>query len=399
MQKILVLCDRIPPEHSATGKIEYHIAKELSQRTQVHLVCLAQERREYAEQELYIHTVQSRYGKYRQLVEQAQTKRGLCKLLQKVKYRIYYQIAQRMGADEVKDHKRQLIRTCHRIIKEQKINTLLVASNPFANQEIAAQLVKKNPGLRWYAHMMDSSRHNAVSANGAEHERRILSDTRKIFAMPVLGYDTDFCADFQDKLLFLDLPIIPIKAGGIRQQTENKATVDYIYTGLFYKEIRNPENLLKVFSSLPKNHILHLYSRGCEDILKSYQQALGQKLQIHGFVDTQALEKAVAEADVLINIGNTVANQVPSKVYEYIAAGKPVLSFYQNEDDLSLAHLKKYPLAFSLPYEKWQQELNSIMVWLENLPKEPLSYEQATADLKEKRLSSVSDIIWQFLQL
>ena len=35
------------------------------------------------------------------------------------------------------------------------------------------------------------------------------------------------------------------------------------------------------------------------------------------------------EADILVNIGNSIDNQMPSKIFEYISTGKPILNFYK----------------------------------------------------------------------
>ena len=53
-------------------------------------------------------------------------------------------------------------------------------------------------------------------------------------------------------------------------------------------------------------------------------------------------------------------NQVASKVYDMIAFGKPILNFYQNENDISLEHMSKYPLCKSMPYVVAQKTVDEI---------------------------------------
>lgn len=54
----------------------------------------------------------------------------------------------------------------------------------------------------------------------------------------------------------------------------------------------------------------------------------------------QAVKNMQSNADFLLNIGNRVANQLPSKVLEYIAAGKPVINIYKNRNCPTLALLQ-----------------------------------------------------------
>lgn len=46
----------------------------------------------------------------------------------------------------------------------------------------------------------------------------------------------------------------------------------------------------------------------------------------------QSAKNLQLKSDFLLNIGNAVVNQLPSKVLEYISTGKPVINFYKTED-------------------------------------------------------------------
>ena len=58
--------------------------------------------------------------------------------------------------------------------------------------------------------------------------------------------------------------------------------------------------------------------------------------------------QAMADTDVLINIGNSVPVHMPSKTLEYINTGKPVVNFYKLEGCPTLYYTKRYPLALNL---------------------------------------------------
>ena len=58
--------------------------------------------------------------------------------------------------------------------------------------------------------------------------------------------------------------------------------------------------------------------------------------------------QAMADADVLINIGNSVPVHMPSKTLEYINTGKPMVNFYKFADCPTLYYTKRYPLALNL---------------------------------------------------
>ena len=47
-------------------------------------------------------------------------------------------------------------------------------------------------------------------------------------------------------------------------------------------------------------------------------------------------------AVALISIGNKDFPYVPSKIFEYMSTGKPIIHFYHNDDDSCLGYLQRY---------------------------------------------------------
>ena len=392
MQKILVICDRIPPEHSATGKIAFSIAKELSKHSQVFLVCLTSKKMKYENERITIDTYTDRYGQYQEKVQTALNSFGFNKTFRKVVYHVYYYWAKKKGFSSVNSHENQLKKKCREIIVANDIDTILSVSNPFDCHKIASSLVQSNSKLRWYAYMMDSNRNNAVSAGCRDEEIHVFRNVKKIFIMPALLNDNDFLKDFEGKFSVLNLPIIPMKCKN--GHVNDTSDIVFIYAGMFYREIRNPKHLLDLFTKLPQNYVLHLYSKGCEDIVKEYQTILGRRLQVKGFIVIDELEKRISEANILVNIGNTVNNQVPSKVYESIAFGKPILNLFQRQDDISVQHLTKYPVFLNLPYGKVNtNELADVVQWCEKVRNVILDYDEATKYLPENRLDNIVKVL------
>ena len=58
--------------------------------------------------------------------------------------------------------------------------------------------------------------------------------------------------------------------------------------------------------------------------------------------------RIINNADILINISNKTSNQLPSKVFDYISTGLPIVNFYSIQNDVSMRYLNKYPLAINI---------------------------------------------------
>ena len=49
-----------------------------------------------------------------------------------------------------------------------------------------------------------------------------------------------------------------------------------------------------------------------------------------------------------INLGNRCTNQTPSKIFDYISAGKPIVNIHPLENDTAKRYLERYPLALNI---------------------------------------------------
>ena len=74
-------------------------------------------------------------------------------------------------------------------------------------------------------------------------------------------------------------------------------------------------------------------------------------------ITAKELAEAYDRTDVLINIGNSVLNQMPSKIFEYINCGKPIINIYKSPECPTLKYLTKYPLALNIPEENIKTDL------------------------------------------
>lgn len=124
--------------------------------------------------------------------------------------------------------------------------------------------------------------------------------------------------------------------------------VNCLYAGSFYSGIRNPEFLLNVFSYMPHNVILHLYSKGCENIVSRYRAV--PNIILHDTVTLSELQAVYNSADILIGVGNAVRDFLPSKTFEYISQLKPIVYF--NHADIENEVLSDYPIALQLSDEE-----------------------------------------------
>ncbi len=173
-------------------------------------------------------------------------------------------------------------------------------------------------------------------------------------------YSKERYNEFKNKIKIVDIPLMrEIKLSSNRDEPSfDKEKVNIVYTGTLLKHIKNPTYLFNVFMDINERDKwnFHIFGGGdCNDLIDGYvKEEKGVTIIKYGHVDTKIAINAMIEADILINLGSTVDSQIPSKIFEYMSTGKPIISFYKYDTEPSIPYLKKYPLSLLIK-EDWDK--------------------------------------------
>ena len=146
----------------------------------------------------------------------------------------------------------------------------------------------------------------------------------------------------------------------VHAQDDIKLNDDYfniVYVGACNVNVRNPYWTLEFCKYLKGTNIkLHIVGSEWREFVQNIDQYNGN-LILHGALSHQACINAELNADALLNIGNSISNQMPSKILEYISTGKPIINFYKLENCPSHDYLRKYPIVLNI--KEFQYPLKS----------------------------------------
>ncbi len=249
-----------------------------------------------------------------------------------------------------------LTQKAEKIIEEKGITTVLCTYRPVENLLCALNLKKKyGKKLRVCAYYLDNlteitSQNRLKALVFGYNQKRLINKAYKICDKTLLlkYYESTFKAVLgadTKKLFPVGLPGL-LKSESAREEgiySENY--INLVYTGSFYDGFREPEKILdflkKVVKLVPELKI-HLYCWGCEGQVEKAKAEMGERLVLHGRVCAEEAHKAIRNAHALLNVGNDLPNQVPGKLLEYFATGKPIVNFVYREDDPANEDYKKY---------------------------------------------------------
>lgn len=124
--------------------------------------------------------------------------------------------------------------------------------------------------------------------------------------------------------------------------------INLLFCGWLYSDIRSPQYFLDILSRLDERFCVYFMGKECEKLCERFHFTTRAQVVTLPQQPYQVALDAMAAADVLINIGNSVPVHMPSKILEYINTGKPMVNFYKFADCPTLYYTKRYPLCLNL---------------------------------------------------
>ena len=236
-----------------------------------------------------------------------------------------------------------------RIHAQRPIDIIFSVGAPMAAHVAARNFRKRHPQVGWFTYTVDSyAAQNKGSAKALNFESQVLGASDWVLLSEEI-YDNNpkLYEAFPEKCgrLPYQMPPTPQANTSTRYLPENSCNL--VYAGRFYKNLRHPEYLLQLAQTLPDNCILHLYCQSdCDSLIDRLVAQSNGKILRHAPVSVDTIQTIYGEADILVSVGNNTPEFKPSKTFEYIASGKPILNiYYEGQQD---AVLDPYPLALQL---------------------------------------------------
>ncbi len=160
------------------------------------------------------------------------------------------------------------------------------------------------------------------------------------------------CKSYFDRFHFFDIPgIVKPKESTIAPRFIRPDKINIVYAGILSLPDRDPEyiiNALALTDIVRDLNLIFLCTGAGKEKLGNLKKTFPGTITISGFVDREELAAIYQNADVLLNFGGPNPNMVPSKVFEYLSYGKPIISTYYIDNEASLKYLEKFPLAICI---------------------------------------------------
>jgi len=219
------------------------------------------------------------------------------------------------------------------LLEKNSFDRLITVSLPFSSHMVGWKLKRHFPTIHWLADIGDPFSLQAKPLNNwrlrsLKWEKKVL-ETADATVVTTPATRELYASEFGDKAVE-KMRVVPPLLDPPWNEKSTPSVLDGVlrlgYFGAFYAGVREPHLLFGLYDDLliqGRDFELHWYGNVPAEAWKKIETR--PFFKVHGFQSRETAREAMTRMDVLINVGNSTTWQLPSKVVEYYASGKPVL--------------------------------------------------------------------------
>ena len=240
---------------------------------------------------------------------------------------------------------RNTLKCAERLHRECVFDAVISVSFPPYTHIAAATFKARHPELKWVAYSTDTLFDHKV----------LRSKWHKLFMQDVLSWEMQAyshadCVFFTPEIYawrnrmfpngevsplllnyLLSLPVTSDTPLDVAARHDANDTIHFVYAGVFYERTRDPSWFADVMRELiAKNDNFlfdfYLVTDACKDVIEAVAKDFPQNVFIRPPVQPSEVTMIMRSADFLLNFSNDADQFSPSKIFDYVATGRPILN-------------------------------------------------------------------------
>ena len=253
-----------------------------------------------------------------------------------------------------RSYSNRLYKAAKKICDSSSIDFVVAVYSQIDTLVAASKLKTIHPSIKYIPYMLDSLAGGYGPKMFSEQwkirrctkwEKLLFINADKIVMMQSSKsfYDGIRETDYYDRIVFLDIPLM-VRPNQIAKELKDSASIiRIVYVGSIPLKIRNPKYFIDCFKAVDNKNILLSFYGTCDDNAR-FKEMIKEidNIKFVSQVSREKVNELLFEADFLLNIGNCNKNMVPSKIFEYMSYGKPIISVSPIHNEPSEKYLRDY---------------------------------------------------------
>lgn len=298
-----------------------------------------------------------------------------------------------------------------KFLKEEGIDTIITTGPPHSVHLIGLRLKKHLKHLKWIADFRDPwteiSYHQHLRLSTWAHKKHLRLE-REVFERA----DLTLATSFSDKIAFekKGAKALTITNGYDKLNVSSEANIDsaqrekftLLYAGVL-EQLRNPHLLWESLSEILKEEpqlktklAIRFVGRVDEKIINELK-ALGLEdhLELPGYLSHSEAQNEIAKSDLLLLTNFPEAKSqgiIPGKLFEYLSAFKPILSFGPSKSDVRQI-LEETGSGKHFSYEEKKELKDYLKGLLLNHPKELVNSSTNLSEIEKYSRRSLTEVL------
>lgn len=150
-----------------------------------------------------------------------------------------------------------------------------------------------------------------------------------------------------DHRVYLDIPsILEPEAEVVSEYLDliRKDSINIVFSGLLSEYYRDALPIIRLLGKTNYGASINLlfFSRGEKEAIEKESNSFEGSIVYHDYIPLSHLHTIYRHAEYLLNVSHINANMVPSKIFEYMSYGKPIISTYVTDGDSAMKYITRY---------------------------------------------------------
>ena len=238
-----------------------------------------------------------------------------------------------------------LLTGCHLMKEFKGLKHLAVLWDPIKGQMATVKLPQ------WYT----NNRIDSIESFASKYT------TLQISTLSMKTYHTEHGDLVAGHRIYLDIPSIVKPEGEL--STVNKIflrddSINIVYSGLLSEYYRDALPIIRLLNQCEYAEKINMifFSRGEKEQIEKNAKDFKGTIVYNDYIPLSDLHSIYRQADYFLNVSHINANMVPSKIFEYMSYGRPIISTYVTDGDSAEKYLSRYPEALCIDLKKCDED-------------------------------------------